>query len=66
MNHRRKSSLNILICKITSRTKTLSKVKTFMLNNVDIIPLIAAETLVEAGISTASMPILYRNQPDIL
>ena len=66
INHRKKSSLNTLICKTTSRTKTLTKVRIFALNKVDRIPLKAAETLFEVVIYLASIPILCRNQVDIL
>jgi hypothetical protein len=51
---------------MTSKMKTLSSVKTFTLKSVDTIPLIAAETRVEFENLLASVPMLYRNQVDIL
>ncbi len=43
-----------------------NKVRIFALNKVRRIPLAAAKNLVDAEISAAPKPILYRNQVDIL
>jgi hypothetical protein len=66
MIHLRKSSLNILNWRSTSRIKTLMNVRILALKSVERIPLMAEKNLVEVGISLAPIPILYRNQVDTL
>jgi hypothetical protein len=66
MIHLRKSSLNILNWRSTSRIKTLMNVRILALKSVERIPLMAEKNRVEVEISSAPIPILYRNQVDTL